>query len=333
MWHRRRFVSLALTASVVCACRERPTSVATQAAAAPAEQPALEETKTDWKPAEFRGEQTRWRDCGVYVDGEPVGFLGYGELPRALSPVWEEVEIKLPFGPGEIAKSETRRLPRFRLVDYLEAVGVDLDKVREVQLIGGQNYAIRLTREALRKYRDGLRFRFGRDVSGKVLPIFPRGMELNTTFDKLRAVTIYIDKEPPEISSADTLVLGGEPLHDIAYFGEPLRGGIHIYKDGRLALFLKRRELAQYTADADTGSPGAVRATLFGILEAHGVATQDIREGELIHREKRAATYERNQLASALFVANPRARGQILLGPEKTPTKALMLYTARKRSQ
>jgi hypothetical protein len=326
--------SLVLVFALVGACKgeannpPQPAKSVSQTSPKRSEAPAPR--KKSWKPAEYSGPKTRWRDCGVYVDGQPVGFLAYGEMPRSLTTVWEEMEIKLPFRRGEEQKSEIRRVPRFRLAEYLEAVGVNLEAVREVQLLGGQNYAIRLTGAILREHRDAFMFRFGGDVKGKALPIFPRGLKLNTSFDKLRAVTVYVDKEPPKITTLDTLSLEGKPLHDIAYFGEPLRGGIHIYKDGRLALFLKRRELSEYAVYEGTGSPGAVRTTLFEILKKRGIPTKDIVEGELIHREEHATTLNRKILADARFVAPPQGRGRILVGPEKTPTRAIMLYTSRK---
>ena len=32
----------------------------------------------------------RWKDTGVYLDGQPIGFLTFGELPIALKPNWVE---------------------------------------------------------------------------------------------------------------------------------------------------------------------------------------------------------------------------------------------------
>ena len=47
-----------------------------------------------YTPAEFKSGMSKWRDVGVYVDGQPVGFLTFGELPIALKPVLVEDEVR-----------------------------------------------------------------------------------------------------------------------------------------------------------------------------------------------------------------------------------------------
>src|SRR5262245_54175352 len=43
---------------------------------------------SEWVPAEFKQGMARWKDTGVYLDGKPIGFLAFGELPITLKPTW-----------------------------------------------------------------------------------------------------------------------------------------------------------------------------------------------------------------------------------------------------
>src|SRR5438128_146882 len=47
----------------------------------------------EWVPAEFKKGASRWKDTGVYLDGQPLGVLSFGELPVRLKPVWVEESI------------------------------------------------------------------------------------------------------------------------------------------------------------------------------------------------------------------------------------------------
>ena len=44
-------------------------------------------------PAEFKSGMSRWKDTGVYLDGKPIGFLTFGELPIALKPTWVKDKV------------------------------------------------------------------------------------------------------------------------------------------------------------------------------------------------------------------------------------------------
>src|SRR5438067_9777134 len=79
----------------------------------------------------------KWRDTGVYVDGQPVGVLRFGELPIRLKPVWVEQEHSVEFGPDDKGpRVGIRPERRYRFIDYLKAVGVDVAKIKEIQVMG-----------------------------------------------------------------------------------------------------------------------------------------------------------------------------------------------------
>src|SRR5258708_4420973 len=55
---------------------------------------------SEYVPAEFKQGMSRWKDTGVYVDGKPVGFLTFGELPIACKPTWLKDKVSAEKRPG-----------------------------------------------------------------------------------------------------------------------------------------------------------------------------------------------------------------------------------------
>ena len=311
--------------SVACGSKEEPpakpiTSAARAVAAAPA---------TDWIPSEHRTSKGKLRDPGVYVDGEPVGFLQYGDLPPSLEPVLVEGSMQLEFGPGAPGP---RRQPvhylRYRLADYLEKVGVELGRVREVHVYGGPRIAGRISGPDLRRARDRILFSFGRKTHGKALIHLPADVKLGTSFDHIAAVAVYLEREPPRILPSAEVELGGRIVTDIPYFGEPLRGGIRIYKDDRLVTVIKRRLLAGEDQLAGWHH-GRLRWQLADVLDQRGVALDDVSFAQLIYDERRGRRIPASELRATWFVADPQKRGEVVLGERAEPMQGLALFTAR----
>lgn len=275
------------------------------------------------------GEGNTWRDSTVYVDGKPVGVMWFGELPLALKPVWIDGWEMLEFKAGDKGPRERRiKVRRYRIAEYLEALGIDLRKVKEVHIYAPSGYPGILTGRELRRVRKGLHFAFGRETTGKPLIYFPEGIKINTTFDHIGSIAVYIDRKPPVLTEDEDLILDGKSVYgQIPYYGEPLRGGIRIYKDDRLAITIKRRKLQESISMATRGDSGELRWNLMQFLEARGVSTGDLVAAETVERDLRTALLTRDELTSAWFTAHPSAGGQILLGKERRPVEALMLYT------
>jgi hypothetical protein len=301
-----------------CGSEEEPATPIT--ASAPA---------SDWIPSEHRTSKGKLRDPGVYVDGAPVGFLQYGDLPPSLQPVLVEGSMMLEFGPGDTGP---RRQPvhyvRYRLADYLEKVGVDLRRVREVHVHGGPRIAGRITGPDLRRARDRVLFSFGRRTHGKALLHVPADVKLGTSFDHIAAVAVYIERTPPRILPSAEVELDGRIVTDIPYFGEPLRGGIRIYKDDRLVTVIKRRLLSGEDHLA-SWHQGRLRWQLADVLAELGVDLDDVSFGEVIHDERRGRRIPASELAATWFVADPQRRGEVALGERAEPMHGLALFTAR----
>lgn len=171
-----------------------------------------------------------------------------------------------------------------------------------------------LTRADLVAHADDLLFKFSGETFGKPVPLL-REIDAGTSFDDLRALTIYRTRTPPRLTAEHTLELDGRPVRGIPYHGEPLREGIRIYVDDRLVTVLKRNQLA--TAD---------RWRLRDVLTRHGILAERVARADLIYEELRTQTLRDPDIT---FAFNQGASGEILVGPAATPANAIALYTRR----
>jgi hypothetical protein len=282
----------------------------------------------DWVPAEFKTGGARWKDTGVYLDGRPVGFLTWGELPISLKPVWIRTKITANIRPNSHDPGWRWGQQRFyRFTDYLKAVGIDLNKVKELHVYGPKfSNSVVATRKDLQSpaAKDVL-FRFGASVGGKAIPAVPDGFAAGNPPDKIAAVMIYSEKEPPKLMPDVGFVLGKDTQLGVPYFGDPIRGGVRIYLDDRLATIIKRQDLdpAKATKNAD-GDP---TWKLFDFLTAHGVNTSKVAEMWVIRGERRTDKLTREELEELMFSASAQAKGGVLLGEKGIRANALALHT------
>ncbi len=328
---------LALCATSACRSGELRTAPPTATAtAAPTSAPALAPAPTSAPEAgaSLAGEDAdpmdsvarnqksgaaRWKDTGVYVDGQPVGVLSFGELPVTLQPVWKQQQASAPKRPhSDDPGYRIVKQRYYRFTDYLTALGVDLRKVKELHVYGPHiSEAIVVSGAELRARGKDFLFHFGGEVWGKPIPLVPRAFGNGKSPDKITGVMVYIDKAPPKLVYNEGMELDGQPVDGIPYYGEPMRGGIRIYLDDRLATVIKRRLL-------DASKP---RWKLFDFLAAQGIDTSRITEAWLIRDERRREKIGRAELEAATFESSPAARGQILIGDAKIPASALALHS------
>ena len=87
---------------------------------------------------------------------------------------------------------------------------------------------------------------------------------------------IYIDRKPPTITR-DGIELDGVAQDGVPYYGEPVRGGVRIYLDDKLATIVKRQELdpkqAKQTPD------GELHWSFADFLKSKGVDRSQHRRG------------------------------------------------------
>lgn len=270
----------------------------------------------------------RWRDTAVYVDGRPVGVLDFGELPIGLHPVWVKEKHSVEIEPG--SKGPTFKwveARRYRFTDYLKALGVDLRQVKELQMMGPKATEITVVSgaELRSKKAEGFQFRFGSLVGGKPIPVLPPNFGNRIQPDKIGAVMVYVHRKPPVVKGDEGMFLDGKPVDDVPYFGEPMRGGVRIYFDDRLALQLEPPLLQSLPS---TPSPdGQRRYSLWALLQSQGIDTTKIVEGWAIADERRKARFSAEALQKMSFEVPRQGHNQLLLGEAQVPASALALHS------
>ncbi|MHC4831615.1 MAG: hypothetical protein ACYTFT_14875, partial [Planctomycetota bacterium] len=281
------------------------------------------EENDKWIPAEFKTGMAKFKDPGVYVDGKPVSFLKWGELPVPLKVWWFEERAAIPFN----AKTKGPRYKlikqrRYYWVDYFKALGVDVSKIKEMHIYGGskRRIAVVVKGDQLRSRAD-FGFRFGTDVQGKPIPACPLNIADGNCPDNIRSVTVYLDKKPPT-RKGGYFYTGDKRILGIPYYGEPMRGGIRVYMDGPLVAQIKRRKLKDESLKAPS-TDGKTHWKFFAFLKTQGVDTDKIQEAWIINDNRRKHRLTRAELVDATFTAASQRKGRILFGAKKYETKAI----------
>ena len=318
----------------------KPSTVEAQNSSAETSAPAATQAKdgfsghhrddptNSWVPAEYQSGLARFKDPGVYADGVLVGMLTFGELPVPLAPLWFEEEASLEFKAGDKGpRTKLVKQRRYRFTDYFKAIGIDIKKIKEFHIYGGnkRTAAALIPGEALRRWKDEFTFRFGGDVWGKPIPSCPPKTLKTKCPDQLTAVTVYLEREPPILKDGD-LILNGEPIYHIPYYGEPLRGGVRVYLDNRLVTTIKRRKLTDASIAVDTPD-GEAQWKFFEFLKSQGVKIDEVQEAWLINQNRREKRLGIDELREATFTAIAQRSGVILFGEAKTQTQAVALHT------
>ena len=290
---------------------EEPTTVALPGGVADDDDDA-----PDGIPAELKAGIVKWKNAGVYVDGKPTGMLAFGELPVALRPVWIEDEVSVRIAPGQSGRAtRLSRQRHYRVAEYLEAVGVNLARVKEVHLYGPKVCeSLVVSGRELRAHRKDFLFRFGGEVTGKPIPVTPPNFGNGQSPDKIAAVMVYIDRKPPTLVPDEGFVLDGELQSGVPYFGEPVRGGVRVYFDDKLATIIKRRRLGDDPRFAEHAPDGHLRWKLLPFLAAQGVDASHVAEAWIVRDQRRQERLTPSQLRDLTFESSDGYRGQIVLG-------------------
>jgi hypothetical protein len=282
---------------------------------------------SEWVPREYTSGMPRWKDTGVYVDGKPIGFLSWGELPIGCKPSWRRDKVSVEQRPGTNDPGwKWGRKRYYKFTDYLKAVGIDLGKIKELHVYGETvSQTLIVTGDELRSPRaNEFWFWFGAKTSGKAVPHAPDGFGNKRVAYQINSVMVYLDKKPPTLVE-NQLSLDGVPQTGVPYHGEPLRGGVRVYLDDKLATIIKRHELDPTQATASAG--GGPQWSLLGFLTAHGVDTKQVVEMWTIRDEKRSEKFSAAELAKLMFQANSQYKGAVLLGDKFVLANVIALHT------
>lgn len=285
---------------------------------------------SEWIPNGNKKGLSRWKDTGVYLDGKPVGFLQWAELPASIPVVWFEDKVSANKRPGtndpgyRIAKQRM-----YRFTDYLTAIGIDVKKVKELHVYGPKMTstlivtASELQSEKAKKFF----FRFGSNVGGKAIPATPGDFGNNNVPDKISGVMVYVNKTPPKLVRDVGMVVPGEtdPNNGVPYFGQPLRGGIRLYVDDKLGGIIKRQDLDPKLADTD--KDGVMHYKLGEVMKKLGIDTKKSVEVWVIRDERWNEKLPAAEVAAMTFTASSQAKGGILLGDKKVRAQALAFHS------
>ncbi len=290
---------------------------------------AIDDGIPNYVPAEFKAGASRWKDTGVYVDGQPIGFLSFGELPIALKPTWVKDKVsaeKRPHTDDPGWRWSKARYYKFN--DYLKSVHIDPHTIKEMHVYGPKftQSIIVKTSDLLAKNSDEFMFRFGVSVAGKPLPQMPLNFGNGKTPDKISSVMIYITKKPPILDDdAGVFVLDGKEQTGVPYYGEPVRGGVRLYIDDKLVGIIKRQEL---DAKVATKTPnGDLHWGLADFAKAKGIDLSKVVEGYVVRDERRQDKLTGDDLRGETFSANAQAKGGVMLDKKNIRASAITMFT------
>jgi hypothetical protein len=282
---------------------------------------------SEWVPKEFVGGLSRWKDTGVYVDGKPLGFLTWGELPIGCKPSWLRDKVSAEKSKPEEPGWKWARKRYYKFTDYLKAIGVDIRKVKELHVYGPKptQTLIVTGRDLQSRAANDFWFWFGANTSGKTIPHAAENFGNGRIADKISSVMVYIDKKPPTLVEGDGLYLDGVVQTGVPYYGEPIRGGVRVYLDDKLATIVKRQELDP--KQATKGSDGAPQWRLAEFLTGHGVDLKRVVEMWAIQGDKRSAKFSAAELAAMTFEASSQSKGGVLLGDKLVLANVIALHS------
>ncbi len=168
-------------------------------------------------------------DLPVYVDGVQKGVLRYGELPT-------------------IENVGTEFAPKFRLAEYLTAIGVSPDAVKSVYFFDVTNRIASIEGAELRKDKDRFVVRFASGTTGSAETGWDTvGLKNTFIVHEIRKMAVFAGKDVPPVDKTRHCVLSashpGTCSSDVPYaVAEPAKG-TRVYVDGKLAGVVKRRQV------------------------------------------------------------------------------------------
>lgn len=269
-----------------------------------------------------KGGFAMFKEAWVYLDGMPVGILREVELPP-LPETWvDEIEY-LDFNAGDPGPHErVFQVRRWKLADYFEAIGIDLKKIKQVAIHGGRG-SVLVPGDAFRKKKDEFLFDLTGTTEMKLRVWLPMGHDFNTSFDRYAAVSVIVDKPALTVDEENDLVLDGVVLEGIPFYGQPLRGGIRVYLDGKLAIIIKRNSLG----DEGRVAPGKDEWSIPKLMEARGLDPDQVGAADLLDAEGKPTRLE--SIADLSFQTSSQAQGAILMSNGQL-TNAIQLWTKGK---
>ena len=181
------------------ACSRKPAEPA-PVATAPKAVPAKTETasaggdgKLDPNDPSHGKRKLMGLDTPVYVDGVQVAVLRAGEMPSIPTIQMEGAGI------------------RYRIADYLKAIGVAPESLKSIHFHGNQDRIASIEGSELKKDPNRFQFQFTSGTTGAPLQRWDtEGLKNEFVANEIRRVTIYVHKASPAIHPQKRCHLGPE---------------------------------------------------------------------------------------------------------------------------
>lgn len=232
-------------------------------------------------------------DTGVFVDGVQVAVLRYGDLPVI---------------PAETLEGGSKR---YRLYDYLKAIGVAPETVKSVHLHGNGDRIGSIEGAELVKDKARFAFQFASGTTGAPLQRWDTGGLKNPfVVHEFRRVTIYVKKPVPAIDKDRQCHVGedGQCSEATPYAEGDAVKGTRVYLDGKMVGFVKRRQLSDQTL-LETLPSGEQTYGVERLAKQFHVDTKGINAVEFVAGDDvvgRANADQWSKLGASLYFVLPR---------------------------
>ncbi len=226
------------------------------------------------------------RDVPVFVDGQQVAVLRYGELPPGVEPI-------------TIASNSHHSARYFRVSDYLQGIGVDVARVKAIHFADKSDRIASLEGSELRGDADRFVFDFTATTGGMPEMVWSTvGLETRLRIDYFYAVNVFVGEKPWAIDTKRHCYLEDDGCRPVARFTtDDLKKGTRVYVDGKLVSYVKRRLLAD-SALAGTTDSGEPSYSTDKYLASIGIDTARAKRIDLFAGDKLVASASAKEWAS-----------------------------------
>ena len=244
------------------------TSPAAQAyaEAVKADKAASGEGKLDPNDPKHGARKLMGLDVGVFVDGVQTSVLRFGDLP------------------GLPARALESGAVRYRLFDYVKAIGVAPESIKSIHIHGNNDRIASIEGAELLKDPSRFEFQFLSGQTGAPVSRWSTtGLKNEFVVHELRKLTIYVKKASPVIDAKNNCHVGadGECSEAVPYASGDVVKGTRVYVDGKMVGFVKRRQLAEALVMGDTPS-GERKYNVAKLVAQMGVDTAGIKAVDLV---------------------------------------------------
>jgi hypothetical protein len=205
-------------------------------------------------------------DVGVFVDGAQVSVLRYGDLPSIPSRTLEGGAV------------------RYKLYDYVKAIGVAPESIRSIHLHGNNDRIGSIEGSELLKEKDRFEFQFLSGTTGAAVAKWDTdNLKNEFVVHEIRKVTIYVNKPSALIDkqAGCHLAADGSCTDKVPYANGDAVKGTRIYVDGKMVGFVKRRQLSDGLL-MDKTSAGDQKYNVAKLVAGFGVDPASIKSVELV---------------------------------------------------